>query len=169
MCTREEVRAEVRNELGKALPGPLTKAIVSAILIVAIGVFGWILRSEIEQGKAIQKLLHHTETQKELTVTIAGILKEIHALKVWQSVHDQYMKDKEVDFKDRFADLHRLIDNLNSLINAKSSDRWTGKDAIARNNFVDYRYNARVKEVEKRFEQCAKRLDWLELQAGKNQ
>jgi hypothetical protein len=168
MCTREEVRTEVRNELGKALPGPLTKAIVSAILIVVIGVFGWIVRSEIEQGKAIQKLLHHSETQKEFSITITEMLKELHALKVWQSVHDQYMTDKEQDFKDRFSDLHKLIDNLNRLINAKSSDRWTGKDATARNKFVDYRYEVRVKEVEKRFEQCAKRLDWLELQAGKN-
>lgn len=161
------MRAEIHQELKKVMPSPVTKITGGVILTLFASVFGWLILSELNQKETMAKVLHYMEVQKELAENVVIISAKLNSLDSWQLVHDQYMTDKETEFRDRFQDIHKMLDTLNSLINVKADDRWRKRDATARIKFEDFRYETRIKEVETRFNLCSQRLDWLELQASK--
>lgn len=167
MCTREDVRQEIQSELKKVMPSTVTKAVAGTIVLLVASVFSWLVTSELNQKEDMAKVLHYMEEQKKISENIVFITTKLNSLNSWQLVHDQYKSDKEVEIRDRFSDVHKILDTLQTLINIKADDRWRKRDATARIEFEDFRYQSRVKEINTRFNICSKRLDWLELQFEK--
>lgn len=164
MCTRQDVREEIREELKKALPGGFTKLLVAGIFSVLIGISGWFVIYTIKLGNDMNTLLSRAEEQHKLAQDVTSALNEIHLLKIWQAKHDQYKVDKEKEFIDRFISMNRLIESTNDLLKTLAQNMWTRQNAEQRAQFVDYRFSTWANELEGRFEQCSRRVEFLELQ-----
>lgn len=156
MCTQ----AEVREVIKETVTPVWAKRLLGAGILLAILFLGWLSyethmqdQARLEQDASVSKQLN--EMRKEQAKGNSDLCSKIDNIRFIFATSVAEATSKV----DRLA---LELDHVKELALSRSGDRYTGRDATARNNLVDERYKARDEQIIARKEVVDRRLKEIE-------